>query len=98
MLDFRSAWDTVGNGCEVVETFSLSYASLRAAMEAVTDFLGMAACENSNVVADDAQKLTVLLGGVFLGGMQVLAIKHYRYSLSPSLYRVAGELGSLHVE
>ena len=56
----------------MVETFSLSYATIRAALDAVVEFLGMAACDNSAAaVPDDAQKHTALLSGVFLGGMQV---------------------------
>jgi coatomer protein complex subunit gamma len=78
VLDFRAAWEAIGNGCEVVETFSLSYGSIRAAMDAVIEFLGMAPCENSNQCPDDAAKLTVLLAGVFLGGMQVYAIVNLR--------------------
>mmetsp|Transcript_17275 Transcript_17275/g.55076 ORF Transcript_17275/g.55076 Transcript_17275/m.55076 type:complete len:917 (+) Transcript_17275:37-2787(+) len=78
VLDFRAAWESVGNGCEVVETFSLSYNSIRQAMEAVIDFLGMSPCENSAAAPDDVTKLTVLLSGVFLGGMQVFAIVNLR--------------------
>ena len=47
VLDFREAWDTIGNGCEVVETFSLNYSSLQLAMAAVIDYLGMQICENT---------------------------------------------------
>mmetsp|Transcript_22125 Transcript_22125/g.60750 ORF Transcript_22125/g.60750 Transcript_22125/m.60750 type:complete len:785 (-) Transcript_22125:289-2643(-) len=78
VLDFRNAWEATGNACEVVETFSLSYNSIRAAMDAVIDFLGMAPCENSNLCPDDVSKLTVLLAGIFLGGMQVFAIVNLR--------------------
>ena len=39
--DFRTDWDKVGGANEVVETFSLSYFSLKHAMDAVIEFLGM---------------------------------------------------------
>jgi len=77
VVDFRTAWDTIGASCEVVETFSLSYTSLKAAMDAVSDFLGMQVCENSAPAAD-ASRVTTTLAGVFLGGVQVFAIVNLR--------------------
>ena len=35
VVDFKEAWSTIGADCEVVETFSLSYNSLKQAMDAV---------------------------------------------------------------
>jgi len=78
VLDFREAWDTIGNGCEVVETFSLNYSSLQLAMAAVIDYLGMQICENTGTPAESARTHTVLLSGVFLGGVQVFAIVNLR--------------------
>jgi len=77
VVDFRTAWETMGAGCEVVETFSLSYNSLKAAMDAVIDFLGMQVCENSGATAEGA-RATTTLSGVFLGGVQVFAIVNLR--------------------
>jgi len=76
VVDFRAAWDTIGSACEVVETFSLSYSSLKAASDAVVDFLGMQMCE-SNANAD-SQRANNTLSGVFLGGAQVFAIVNLR--------------------
>lgn len=78
VVDFREAWDTIGAGCEVVETFSLSYNSLKQAMDAVIDYLGMQICENTGNPAESARTHTVLLAGVFLGGVQVFAIVNLR--------------------
>lgn len=78
VLDFREAWDTIGNSCEVVETFSLNYNSLKQAMDAVCDYLGMQICENSGTPAESARTHTVLLSGVFLGGVQVFSIVNLR--------------------
>lgn len=78
VVDFREAWDTIGNSCEVVETFSLSYSALKVAMDAVIDFLGMHICENTGNPAEAARTHTVLLSGIFLGGMNVFAIVNLR--------------------
>ena len=78
VADFRESWETMGNGCEKVETFSLTYNSLRQAMEAIIEFLGMQVCDNTGNPADGARTHAVLLSGVFLGGVQVFAIVNLR--------------------
>jgi len=77
VADFREAWESMGPGCEVVETFSLSYNSLKSALDAIVDFLGMQVCENTGSSGDSTRQ-TVLLSGVFLGGVQVFAIVNLR--------------------
>ena len=78
VVDFKEAWQTIGADCEVVETFSLSYGSIKAAMDAVIEFVGMAPCENSANPAEGARTHTVMLAGLFLGGVQVFAIVNLR--------------------
>jgi len=78
VVDFREAWSTVGSDAEVVETFSLSYPSLQAAMTEVVAFLGMQPCDNSDKIAEGARTHTVMLSGIFLGGVQVFAIVQLR--------------------
>merc|ERR1711924_137485 len=73
VTDFRDAWESMGPSCEVVETFSLSYNSIKSALDAIVDFLGMQVCDNSGTTSD-SNRQTVLLSGVFLGGVQVFAI------------------------
>jgi len=77
VVDFRTGWETIGGSCEVIETFSLSYSSLKQAMDAVIDFLGMAICDASPNAADSS-RATTTLSGVFLGGIQVFAIVNLR--------------------
>jgi len=78
VADFREAWESIGPDCEVVETFSLSYSSIKSALDAIIDFLGMQVCDNSGNTQADATRTTVLLSGVFLGGVQVFAIVNLR--------------------
>jgi len=71
VVDFKEAWNTIGGDCEVIEAFSLSYNSIKQAMDAVIEFLGMAPCDNSAGLKEGANTHTLLLSGVFLGGVQV---------------------------
>lgn len=66
-------WEGLGDGNEVVKKYSLGLDSLQAAVNAVTDLLGMAPSEGSASVPDGARSHAVNLSGVFFPGVQVLA-------------------------
>lgn len=70
--DFKAAWDAVGDKAELRDQFALSATSLDSAVKMVIDFLGMRVCENTDVVAHNANKHSLLLAGVFLGNKRVL--------------------------
>ena len=78
VVDFKEAWNTIGADCEVIETFSLSYTGIKQAMDAVIDYLGLIACDNSANPVEGARTHTVFLSGLFLGGVQVFAIVDLR--------------------
>ena len=72
--DFRTTWELVGDSAELLEKFQLTqYKTVREAAAAVIDFLGMTPCEGTAAVPADARQHTVLLSGVFIGGVKVLA-------------------------
>merc|ERR1711862_415831 len=73
--DFRKSWETMGNGNEVLEKFSLQFKKLEDAVTAVIDFLGMSPCDGTgSIKANAGGKPHMLhLSGVFVGGTSVLA-------------------------
>jgi coatomer protein complex subunit gamma len=73
--DFRQAWETVGNGGEVLEKFALQFKNMESAVTAVIDFMGMQPCDGTGAIkAGAGNKPHMLhLSGVFVTGQQVLA-------------------------
>eukprot|EP00053_Salpingoeca_punica_P013887 m.126017 g.126017 ORF g.126017 m.126017 type:complete len:874 (-) comp16328_c0_seq3:294-2915(-) len=72
--NFGSAWEAMAEACEREDTFALtSMENITDAVNKIVSFLGMAACEKSNKVNVDRSSHTLLLGGVFVGGHEVLA-------------------------
>jgi len=71
--DFKGAWDAVGDKAEFRDQFALPDNSLDAACKSVIDFLGMRVCENTDVVAHNASKHSLLMAGNFIGNKRVLA-------------------------
>ncbi|KAJ3193196.1 Coatomer subunit gamma-2 [Irineochytrium annulatum] len=70
--DFQKAWEELGN--EEVETYVLSSVpNVKAAVTQVIDQLGLMPVENSNTVRDRATTHTLLMSGIFVGGIAILA-------------------------
>ncbi|GBG34466.1 Coatomer subunit gamma [Hondaea fermentalgiana] len=81
--NFKSSWETVGKANEVLEKFELpQYKTLKEAITAVIDFLGLRACEGTDSIPHNADAHNVLLSGTFIGGAKVLA--RTAFSISPS--------------
>lgn len=72
LVEFKSAWEQLGDSCEEVKKFSLGMNDLQGAINAVLDRLGLQACENSDQAPEDARSHAVNLYGSFLGGHAVL--------------------------
>lgn len=72
--NFSAAWDELGNGCELEETYSLSsMKTLQAAVQNIIKYLGMQACERSDKVPEGKSSHTLYLSGIYRGGFEVLA-------------------------
>lgn len=72
--NFKTAWEAIGKSDEVLAKYDLPhYKSLKDAISAVIDFLGLRPCEGTDSVALNASSQNVLLSGNFLGGTKVLA-------------------------
>jgi len=75
VLNFRQAWEQLGNANEVLEKFALQFKKQKDAVAAVIDFLGMQPCDGTGHIkpSEGGTKPHMLhLSGVFVGGTQVL--------------------------
>ena len=70
--DFRRSWEQMGNGCEVLEKFSLQFKSLEDAVSAVIDFFGMNACDGTSTVKNPNKPHMLHLSGIFVGNKPVM--------------------------
>lgn len=86
--NFSNTWDQLGQDNEFEETYALSelhtipglfikFALFHAvnldAVKKLQEYLGLAPCEHSDKVADGKSSHTLLMGGVFRGGHDILA-------------------------
>ncbi|KAJ3045274.1 Coatomer subunit gamma-2 [Rhizophlyctis rosea] len=83
IVDFKRSWEEIGGDNEIVETYALTNsASIRAAVTQIIDCLGMQPLESTNNVPDRATTHTLLLAGIFIGGVPVVA--RCRMAFEPS--------------
>ncbi|KAG9290005.1 hypothetical protein G9A89_010311 [Geosiphon pyriformis] len=80
--NFSSAWDNLGEEGQVVETFALTAINgLKEACDKLIGLLGMSAVENSGAPQSTSVH-TLLLSGMFLGGVKLLAKSRMTYAPS----------------
>lgn len=70
--DFRKAWESLAQGKEIMDKFSLHYKSRQDAVDAVLELLGMKCCDNTETPPPSSKPHILHLSGVFLGGESVL--------------------------
>mmetsp|Transcript_10310 Transcript_10310/g.17676 ORF Transcript_10310/g.17676 Transcript_10310/m.17676 type:complete len:442 (+) Transcript_10310:1543-2868(+) len=71
--NFKAAWDTLGDGAEIEDSFSLgAHETVAAAVKAVISFLGMVSCEGSDHIVDRAKQYVLLLAGLVVPNVQAL--------------------------
>lgn len=71
--NFMASWDEIGDDHEMEDTFALSsMTSLEEAVTKITEFMGMQPCERSDRVPADKNAHTLLLAGIYRGGVDVL--------------------------
>ncbi|KAI7742130.1 hypothetical protein M8C21_003534 [Ambrosia artemisiifolia] len=70
--NFRNAWESLGPDFERVDEYGLGpRESLKEAVSAVINLLGMQPCEGTEVVAANSRSHTCLLSGVYIGNVKV---------------------------
>jgi len=70
--NFGAAWEEIGEGNELSDTFTLPMKTLDEAVKNIVLFLGLQPCERSDKVAEGKSSHTLMLSGVFRGGVEVL--------------------------
>lgn len=71
--NFHASWDEIGEDHEMEDTFALSsMKTLEEAVTKITPCMGMQPCERSDRVPADKNAHTLLLAGIYRGGIDVL--------------------------
>ncbi|XP_066913900.1 coatomer subunit gamma-2-like [Clytia hemisphaerica] len=71
--NFLASWDEIDDENEMEETFALSsMSSLEEAVTKITQFIGLQPCERSDRVPEGKSSHTLLLAGVYRGGIDVM--------------------------
>jgi len=75
--DFRKAWETVGNGNEVLEKFALQFKKMDEGLAAIVNLMGMQPCDGTGKLkpenSNGAKPHMLHMSGAFVSGSQVLA-------------------------
>jgi len=70
--NFGAAWEEIGAEHEMEDTFQLPFKTLEEAVKNMVTYLGLQPCERSDKVAEGRSSHTLLLSGLYRGGIEVL--------------------------
>jgi coatomer protein complex subunit gamma len=82
VTNFAEAWEALGDGGELTETYALSIKTLPDAVKEIVDYLGMQPCDGSDQVPPKKTKHALYLSGTYLSGSKILV--RARMMLDPS--------------
>lgn len=68
LVEFRRQWEALGNAGEAVKKYRLGLPSLQQAVTAILSVLGLAACEQGDLVPEDARSHALNMVGTCLTG------------------------------
>ena len=70
--NFGAAWEELGGEHELEDTFQLPFKTLEEAVKNIVTHLGLQPCERSDRVPEGKSAHTLLLSGMYRGGVEVL--------------------------
>merc|ERR1712058_173228 len=70
--NFAAAWEEVGPENELEDTFSLPFKTIEEAVKNIVTYLGLQPCERSDKVTEGRSSHSLLLSGLYRGGIEVL--------------------------
>jgi len=70
--NFGAAWEEIGADFELEDTFQLPFKTMDEAVKNIVTYLGLQPCERSDKVPEGKSSHTLLLSGMYRGGIEVL--------------------------
>ena len=70
--NFGAAWEEIGAEHELEDTFQLPFKTMDETVKAIVTYLGLQPCERSDKVPEGKSSHTLLLSGLYRGGVEVL--------------------------
>lgn len=80
--NFGAAWEELGGDYELEDTFQLPFKTMEEAVKQIVTYLGLQPCERSDKVPEGKSSHTLLLSGLFRGGIEVTLLLYYSCSLA----------------
>lgn len=70
--NFGAAWEEIGADYELEDTFQLPFKTMNEAVKNIVTYLGLQPCERSDKVPEGKSSHSLLLSGMYRGGIEVL--------------------------